>query len=113
MMTQGETLPDCEWRHITYTMPDVFWDVFKANRWLLGKLFTIASDTLQQFGRLKKLTLGIFSALHTYGRRLNFNCHIHLSVTAIGVTDKGERRLFHFPFKALKKQWGSVAKLTK
>lgn len=105
MMTQGETLPDCEWRHITYTMPDVFWDVFKANRWLLGKLFTIASDTLQQFGRLKKLTLGIFSALHTYGRRLNFNCHIHLSVAAIGVTDKGEIRLFHFPFKALKKQW--------
>lgn len=105
MTTQGDALPDCKWRHITFTMPDVFWHVFKLNRWLLGNLFTLASDTLQTFAKLKKLTPGIFSALHTYGRQLNFNCHIHLSIAAIALTAKGEIRRFTFPFKSIKKQW--------
>ena len=105
MAIQGEVLPDCQWRHITFTMPDVFWDVFKLNRKLLGKLFSIASDSLQSLGKLKKLTLGIFSALHTYGRQLNFNCHIHLSVADIGLTQRGEIRPFKFSFKTLHKKW--------
>ncbi|WP_318429965.1 transposase, partial [Photobacterium leiognathi] len=31
---------------------------------------------------------GIFCALHTYGRRLNWNPHIHLSVTRGGICPK-------------------------
>ena len=100
-----EVLPDCAWRHITFTMPDTFWEVFKLNRALLGQLFSIASEGLLSFARLKKLTIGIFSALHTYGRQLNFNCHIHLSVSAIGLTKDGALRPFHYPFKALKSLW--------
>ena len=103
--TQMEVLLDCAWRHITFTMPDIFWDVFKLNRELLGKLFSLSSETLLSFARLKKLIIGIFSALHTYGRQLNFNCHIHLSVSAIGLTEKGELRRFHYPYKALKSLW--------
>ncbi len=105
MAIQGEVLPDCQWRHITFTMPDIFWDVFKLNRKLLGKLFTIASDALQTSGKLKKLTIGIFSALHTYGRQLNFNCHIHLSLADIGLTEQGELRPFRFSFKNVQKKW--------
>lgn len=102
---QMEVLPDCAWRHITFTMPDTFWEVFKLNRALLGKLFSIASEGLLSFALLKKLTIGIFSALHTYGRQLNFNCHIHLSVSAIGLTKDEALRPFHYPFKALKSLW--------
>jgi hypothetical protein len=36
---QGEILPDCQYRHLTFTMPDVFWEVFKLNRQLLNSLF--------------------------------------------------------------------------
>ena len=103
--TQGEILPDCLWRHITFTMPDVFWPLFEANRELLGALFTISSNNLLAHGEAKKVTIGIFNALHTYGRQLTFNSHIHLSVAELGITKKGEVRLFSFPFGSLKKQW--------
>ena len=109
MAIQGERLPDCKWRHITFTMPDIFWNVFKLNRQLLGQLFTLASCSLQALRKIKKLTLGIFSALHTYGRQLNFNCHIHLSVADIGLTKQGELRPFRFSFTNLQKNGAMVS----
>ena len=43
---QQHILPDCEWQHITFTMPDKLWPAF-ANNWpLLNKLFACAANTL-------------------------------------------------------------------
>ena len=102
---QGEVLPDCKYRHLTFTMPDVFWPVFELNRELLGKLFSIAANTLLHFGKEKNLTIGMFAALHTYGRQLNFNCHIHLSLAQYGLNKHGELKTFTFPFKNLMSMW--------
>lgn len=63
-------------------MPDTLWPLFEANSWLLNGLFALAADNLQYAAELRGLTVGIFGALHTYGRQLNRNCHIHLSVRA-------------------------------
>ena len=35
---QKALLPDTEWQHITFTMPDALWELFRINRTLLGKL---------------------------------------------------------------------------
>jgi hypothetical protein len=86
-------------------MPDLFWGIFKCNRWLLNALFTIAASTLLTHGKTKKVTPGIFAALHTYGRQLNFNSHIHLSVAKYGVNQHGELRVFSFPFSTMMSQW--------
>lgn len=105
IVKQNAILPDCPFRHLTFTMPDLFWGIFKLNRWLLNGLFTIAAGTLLTHGKNKGLILGIFTALHTYGRQLNFNCHIHLSVAKFGVNKHGDLRVFTFPFSTIMDQW--------
>ena len=102
---QGEILPDCEYRHLTFTMPDVFWEVFKLNRSLLNPLFAIAAQSLLHFAKQKNLTIGMFAALHTYGRQLNFNTHIHLSLAKFALNKHGTLVVFYFPFKRLMGMW--------
>ena len=47
----------------------------------------------------------MFAALHTYGRQLNFNCHIYLSLAEYGLNKQGELKTFTFPFKNLMSMW--------
>jgi len=102
---QSEILPDCKFRHITFTMPGQFWPLFQLNRWLLGDLFSISANTLLTQAKTKKLTIGIFAALHTYGRKLNFNCHIHLALAELGLDKHENLKKFSFKFASLMKQW--------
>ncbi|PSW27703.1 IS91 family transposase ISVsa21 [Photobacterium phosphoreum] len=103
--TQNEILPDCKYRHITFTMPEQFWDIFKYNRALLNHLFSLAAGTLLNIATKKSLIIGIFAALHTYGRQLNFNCHIHLSLAEYALNKQGDLKIFSFKFSELMKQW--------
>ncbi len=66
-------LPDCKYRHITFTMPKAFWIIFQYNRELLNHLFSLAANTLISLAKKKDLTVGIFTALYIYGRQINFN----------------------------------------
>ena len=51
--TQREVLPDTEWQHITFTMPDVLWKVFMDNRDLHTHLFKLAAKGLLRKGKEK------------------------------------------------------------
>ena len=86
-------------------MPDVFWVIFKLNRQLLGSLFAIAAEGLLSFAKKKQLTIGFFAALHTYGRSLNFNTHIHLSLAEYGLNQHNDLKRFSFRFAALMPMW--------
>ena len=86
-------------------MPNQFWDIFKRNRWLLKDLFPLAANTLLSLAKARKLTIGIFSALHTYGRKINFNCHIHLSLAEYGIDKNENLKKFSFKFDLLVGQW--------
>lgn len=78
-------LPDCEWQHITFTMPDKLWPAF-TNIWpLLNKLLAYATDTLLKWARKLNIETGLFVALHSYSRQLNQHPHIHLAVTRGGL----------------------------
>ncbi|WP_235657606.1 MULTISPECIES: IS91 family transposase, partial [Pseudomonas syringae group] len=79
---QNNRLPDCPWQHLVFTLPDTLWSLFFYNRWLLDALFRLAADNLIYAAKRRGLRVGIFGALHTYGRRLNWHPHVHLSVTA-------------------------------
>ncbi|MCD9496597.1 hypothetical protein GLP20_17175 [Photobacterium carnosum] len=59
------------------------------------------------------LTVGIFAALHTYGRQVNFNCHIHLSIAEFGLNPHGKLKTFSFKFGLLIKQscYGDISLL--
>ncbi len=86
---QYEILPDTEYQHITFTMPGQLWDFFWCNRWMLNKIHKIAASCLIKLAKKKKLIIGIFIALHTFGRNLKKNVHLHVSVSNKGLTLDG------------------------
>lgn len=91
---QLNRLPDCDWQHLVFTLPDTLWALFEVNRWLLNDLCRLAVDNLLYAAGLRGLDIGIFCAIHTYGRRLNWHPHIHVSVTCGGIdahTESGRK----------------------
>ena len=99
-------MPDCEWQHITFTLPGTLWEVFRHNRWLLNELFACAANILLGWAKSKHLDIGIFCALHTYGRSLNWNTHLHLSVTRGGLcTQTGAWQPIFFKLKNTEACW--------
>lgn len=84
---QNQILPNTSWQHITLTMPCELWDFFWLNRWLFNSAASTAANCLLNFAKKRGILLGIFIAIHTFGRDLKRNVHFHLSTTAGGLTD--------------------------
>jgi hypothetical protein len=105
---QRHILPDCEWQHITLTMPHLLWPFFNNNWPLLNQLFRCATRAMLKHARRQGLEIGIFCALHTYGRQLNQHPHIHLSVTRGGLTEYGTWKPIFFKKKDVEKVWRSA-----
>lgn len=84
---QNELLPTCEFQHITFTIQKALWPFFLANRHLLIHLSRLAAEVLLKTAKKKKIKIGIFTALHTFGQNLQWHPHIHLSVTRGGLSE--------------------------
>jgi len=72
-------------------MPSIFWDFFWKNRFLLNNIGKIAATIIQDIAKKRGATVGIFIAIHTFGRSLKRNVHIHLSTTRGGITSDHSR----------------------
>ncbi|WP_394734940.1 transposase, partial [Shigella flexneri] len=48
---------------------------------------------------------GIFCAIHTYGRRLNWHPHVHVSVTCGGLNKHGQWKKLSFLKDAIRSRW--------
>ena len=83
---QNQILPNTSWQHITLTMPCELWNFFWHNRWLLNLVASIAAKCLLNFAKKKDILLGIFIAIHTFGRDLKSNVHFHISTTDGGLS---------------------------
>ena len=100
-------------RHITFTIPKVLCKWFFNNLWSTNLLFDAVSDTLYSVvnGKVKKkinskyklkYTPGFFSFLHTFGRPLNFNVHIHVIIAEYVIDNNGHLKKFnYFNYNAL------------
>ena len=87
-------------------MPGELWKLFRYNRHLLNKLSKLAADTLIKTARKQGVIPGIFTVLHTFGRDLKWNVHIHLSITRGGLTHDGKNwKPLYFSNAALMPQW--------
>ena len=103
---QNGILPDTEWQHITFTMPSVFWDFFWLNRDLLNQVGKIAANAVLTIAKKEGVTPAIFIAIHTFGRDLKRNVHIHLSTTRGGITfDLSNWKSLYFDENRLMKIW--------
>jgi hypothetical protein len=103
---QNQLLPNTSWQHITFTMPSELWDFFWYNRFLLNQIGALAAHCVKTIANRKNVTLGIFIAIHTFGRDLKRNVHIHLSTTTGGLSEdysQWKNIFFHQP--TLMRMW--------
>lgn len=100
----------CKHRHIVFTMSDKLWFYFQKYRYLLNGLFDAASTAVlswfYQLNKSQNFKPGIMCVLHTFGRDLKWNPHIHMLCTegAAGNTEVF-RIVKHINFKALRFRW--------
>lgn len=67
-------------------MPNVLWPIFRRNRHLLRDLPALGAEVIQQVSRQRTNTSRLIVVFpHTFGRHLNFNCHLHVLVSAGGL----------------------------
>ena len=71
-------------------MPQQIWVSIQHNHHLLNPLSGIAAQSITTMAKKKDVLPGpgIFTALHTFGRDLKWNVHVHLSVTCGGLTNE-------------------------
>ena len=84
---------DCDYLHIVFTLPHELNPVIAANAGILHRLqFRCVTDVLQQTtSREYGCKVGLVEVLHTWGQQLGQHVHIHVVMTAGGLTPKEDR----------------------
>lgn len=104
---------NCTHRHCVFTIPEELRHFFLEDRSLLDCLFhAVASVIFRMFANLNKkeqFTPGFVLVLHTFGRDLKWNPHIHCLVSEGGAGNfSGWRRLTHFDYAFLRRAFRTV-----
>lgn len=88
-------------------MPEELWDFFWLNRYLMNLIPRIAASIINDWARKKGFLPGIFLAIHTFGRDLKRNIHIHLSTTSGGLSPSRDAWIGgnYFYHLSLKNSW--------
>ncbi len=101
--------PDIEYRHIIFTLPEQLRTLCILNRKLmLNALFKLAAHSIISWTKEQKnCTPGVISVLHTFGKSLVFNPHIHIIVSCGGLSLEHSKwtPIYIFPEKVLKARW--------
>lgn len=79
--------PDTGYYHVTLTLPDYLWYFFQdeARRPLLDLVFKSARETILGWFLQRGIKPAMVIVMHTFGKKINFNVHIHLIVSAGGL----------------------------
>jgi len=110
---QTERILEVGHRHIVFTIPEELRKVFYQKRDLLKDLSDKAAEVIQYWYREKSrkrgYEVGIIAVIHTFGRDLKFNPHVHVLVTE-GAIDKNKiwKEVGFIPYEYLRKAWQKV-----
>ncbi len=89
---QWAALPDIPYSGLVFTMPRALWPVFQQNRHLLHDLPALGAAVVEQWMKHKYgVRVLIMVVPHTFGGYLNFNCHLHILVSAGGLNESEGR----------------------
>lgn len=106
-----EKLITCRHRHVVFTIPEELRIYFKKDRRLLNILFQSAAQTISDWSfnqnKSKDFRFGMVLGLHTFGRDLKWNPHIHMILSEgcySKITNEWKSVNF-FPFTMLRKRW--------
>ena len=91
-------------RHLVFTIPEQLRAKIYQNRSLLKVLSDTAAKVVIE--NTQDLTAGIITVVHTFGRDLSFNPHVHVLMSEGGL-DKDAKWLgiYFLPYSKLRKQW--------
>ena len=100
----------CKHRHIVFTIPEQLRVYFLEDRNLLHGLFYSASETILSWfyerNKSESFTPGMMCTLHTFGRDLKWNPHIHMLCSEGGAGNTEVFRKFnHISFSSLRSRW--------
>ena len=108
--TISRKLINCKHRHIVFTIAKELRVYFRKDRNLLHVLFRSAAQVIQDWlyhqNHSEQFSAGMVVALHTFGRDLKWNPHIHMLITE-GASGKFTqwKKINHFPYVMLRKKW--------
>jgi hypothetical protein len=89
---QWAALPDIPYTSVVFTMPDLLWPIFQRNRQLIPDLAALGAAVIEEWARNRYgVEVAIMAVTHTFGRHLNFNCHVHLLVSSGGLKEVNSR----------------------
>lgn len=101
--------PNTSYQHLVFTVPEKLRTIILLNRKImLNALFKLASHTITSWTiKTKSYIPGIIMILHTFGRDLKFNPHIHMLLTCGGLSLDYSTWInnFFIPHQVLKPIW--------
>jgi hypothetical protein len=105
----SKMLPVKHW-HMTFTIPEDMRIIFRRDRELLGELPRLVNKVIKYgFTKMNKsedYTPGIIAVIHTFGRDLKWNPHVHAIVTKGGIgKTRGFVKINFMPYPMLRKAW--------
>ncbi len=105
-----EKLVNCRHRHMVFTIPEELRIYFREKRELLSILPRCAAEVLKSWwyeqNKSENYTPGIVGVIHTFGRDLKWNPHVHVLVTEGGAGNKTVWKEVNFiPYNMLRKRW--------
>ena len=100
------TILDVKHRHMVFTIPAELRRYFRADRMLINILFNAVNLTISDVFDYKAITPGFICTLHTYGKDIKWNPHIHVLVTEGGLNKLGKYIDFYYlSFELLRKKF--------
>ena len=116
-LSMSAKLLDCSHRHVVFTIPEELRKYFALDRNLLNLLFQAAANTItfcfNKRNKSENYIPGMICVLHTFGRDLKWNPHIHMILCeeAIGKSNVW-RKFNHINYEGLRRSWQfSILKL--
>ena len=100
-------------RHMVFTIPEELRSYFQRNREMLGILpklaYAVIKRSLLKRSKKEEYTPGVIAIIHTFGRDLKWNPHVHILVTegAQGKITEWKNINF-FSYERLRKSWQKV-----
>lgn len=110
---QQELVFDVPHRHMVFTIPEELRKVFFQDRYKMQELSQLVAQVFEFYYERRNKTLqikpGIITVIHTFGRDLKFNPHIHVLVTEGGMDKHYEwKPLTFISYEYLRKSWQKI-----
>jgi hypothetical protein len=86
--------PNCNYFHVTFTVPAQFREILFEKRSLLNAVFSASTETLLSFCAEQGFLPAITAVLHTFGSDLKRHIHIHVIISAGGLMLSGKAERF-------------------